>query len=358
MSSDSSNADILLKNPVSFLDNSNPAGDIAISSRIRLARNISGHAFPSTASEEDSAKVCEEISAAAGETAVFAHRGALSFTSSEMSKLDRKILLERRLASKEFFTKIPGRRLLVCPQEACSLMINEEDQIRLQVIRPGMQLHQVWKEIDQLDDELGKHLNFAFDNQLGYLTSCPTNVGTGMRASVMLHLPALVLSGQIDQTVNGISKLNMAVRGIFGEGSEHLGALFQISNQSTLGESETHIIDQLEQLIKQLINCEKHARRELMEKKQNFLLDHIGRAYGLLKYSYVLSEKEALNALSGLRLGVYLELFKNLDIRKVNELLIELSPAHLRKKAGIELNDRECDEFRASYCREKLRQTS
>jgi protein arginine kinase len=219
-----------------------------------------------------------------------------------------------------------------------------------------MQLRQVWKEINQLDDTLAQNLKYAFDDQLGFLTSCPTNVGTGMRASVMLHLPALVLSGQIDQTINGIAKLNMAVRGIFGEGSEHLGALFQISNQSTLGESEPHIIENLEQVIKQLVICEKHTRRELMDQKRNFLLDHIGRAYGLLKYSYTLTEKEALNALSGLRLGVYLELFREVSIRKVNELLIDLSPAHLRKKAGVELSNAECDEFRASYCREKLRQ--
>jgi protein arginine kinase len=191
----SDNVDLLLKNPVSFLDNSNPTGEVAISCRIRLARNISDTNFPSSASDSESIDICEEISAAALETAAFAHQQALNFTIAEMSKLDRAVLLERRLASKEFFKKLPGRRLLVCPQEACSLMINEEDQLRLQVIRPGMQLRQVWKEINQLDDTLAQNLKYAFDDQLGFLTSCPTNVGTGMRASVMGTISVMIGAG-------------------------------------------------------------------------------------------------------------------------------------------------------------------
>ncbi len=351
-----SSVDKLLQHPVSFLDDSGADGSIAISSRIRLARNLHGHKFTTSASPEELDAVRDEISEVASQTASLGHRGALSFTPGEMSRLDCRILEERRLASKEFLANKPGRRLLVCPQEVCSLMINEEDHIRLQIIRPGLLLTQVWNEINFLDDQISKRLNYAFDDRLGYLTSCPTNVGTGMRASVMLHLPGLVLAGQMQPTVTGIGKLHMTVRGIFGEGSENLGCLFQISNQSTLGESEPHIISQLEQIIRQLINYEKIARRELLEKRKNQLLDHVGRAYGLLRYSYILPEKEALNAISGLRLGVDLGLFKELNIKRVNELFIELAPGHLQKRAGVPLDKNECDEFRASFCREKLRQ--
>ncbi len=349
----------LLSHPVSFLDNSDSQDSaIAISSRIRLARNLQGHLFTRSASPAEADAVRDEITSAASQTASLGHRGAFCFTPGEMSRLDCRILEERRLASKEFFENKPGRRLLVCPQEVCSLMINEEDHIRLQILRPGLQLQQVWNEINFLDDQINKHIAYAFDDRLGYLTSCPTNVGTGMRASVMLHLPGLVLAKQIPATVNGINKLHMTVRGIAGEGSENLGCLFQISNQSTLGESEPHIIGHLEHLIRLLINYEKIARRELLEKRKNQLLDHVGRAYGLLRYSYTLTETEALNAISGLRLGVDLGLFKGLNIQKVNELFIELSPGHLQKRAGISLDKNECNEFRASFCREKLRQNS
>ncbi len=353
-----SSVDTLLSKPVSFLDNTGADGAIAISSRIRLARNLQGHLFTSSAMPEELESVRDSITSAAMQTTSLGHRGALCFTPGEMSRLDCRILEERRLVSKEFLANKPGRRLLVCPQEVCSLMINEEDHIRLQIIRPGLQLQQVWNEINFLDDQIGKHLDYAFDERLGFLTSCPTNVGTGLRASVMLHLPGLVLAKQIHATINGISKLHMTVRGIFGEGSENLGCLFQISNQSTLGESEPHIIEHLEQIIRQLINYEKIARRELLEKRKNQLLDHVGRAYGLLRYSYVLTEIEALNAISGLRLGVDLGLFKEMNMQKVNELFIELSPGHLQKRAGMPLDKNECNVFRASFCREKLRQNS
>ena len=352
-----SSVDELWKRPVSFLGASGPDGDIAISSRIRLARNLKGLPFPAAASAQQLEDIAEEISAAAARIRAFAADGAFSFIPETMSEPDRRILMERRLVSKEFLARKSGTRLLVCPQEACSLMVNEEDQLRLQVIRPGLQLEPVWREITALDDELADRMEFAFDEQLGYLTSCPTNVGTGMRVSVMLHLPALVMVKQMGPTVHGIGKLNLAVRGIFGEGSENLGCLFQVSNQSTLGQSEPHIIADLSRVIRQLIGWEKMVRREFLEHQNSRLLDYVGRAYGLLKYSYTLTEKEALNSLSGLRLGVDLGLFKDVDLATVNELFVEVSPAHLRKMAGLELPDQACDEFRAAYCRKKLRQT-
>ena len=353
-----SSVDQLLKNPVSFLDDSGPDDDIAISSRIRLARNIGKYPFPSSASAEVLQEVCDMVSAAAMASEALGGRKMLIFDPAVMSPVDREILLERRLASREFIRTPEHRKLFVCPDEACSLMINEEDQLRIQTIRPGFQLHEVWKAVNKIDDDLSRNLDYAFDEQLGYLTSCPTNVGTGMRASVMLHLPGLVLTGQIAPTIQGISKLHLAVRGIFGEGSDNSGNLFQISNQNTLGESELKIIDELESVIRQLIQQEKNARRTLLEENRYAVLDHVGRSYGLLRHSYKLGFKEALQSLSGLRIGVDMGLFSTIDIHRVNELFIGITPAHLKKNSDTPMNDDEVEIFRAALCREKLRQMS
>ncbi|MBE6357741.1 MAG: ATP--guanido phosphotransferase [Lentisphaerae bacterium] len=350
------NVDELLKNPVSFLDDSGPDDDIAISSRIRLARNLQKFPFPEAASAEVMQEVCEIVSAAACNSSSLGGENMLVFYPDQMNALDREILLERRLASRDFIRKPETRRLFVCPDESCSLMVNEEDQLRLQTIRPGSQLREVWKSIDAIDNDIGRHLQYAFDEQLGFLTSCPTNVGTGMRASVMLHLPGLVLTGQIAPTIQGINKLRLAVRGIFGEGSDNWGNLFQISNQNTLGESETKIIDELDSVIHQLIMQEKNARRTLLENNRYAILDHVGRSYGLLRHSYKLGFEEAMQSLSGLRIGVDMGLFSSIDIHKVNELFIKIGPAHLRKSHEGEYPDDALDIFRAALCRDTLRQ--
>ena len=348
--------DDLLKNPVSFLDDAGPDDDIAISSRIRLARNIGKYPFPQTATPEILQKICDTVDSAINEISCFGNRKMRKFLPAELDRIDREILVERRLASREFIKTPEHRELFVCPDERCSLMVNEEDQLRLQTIRPGFQLHEVWKTVNRMDDELGKHLDYAFDEHFGFLTTCPTNVGTGMRASVMLHLPGLVLTGQIGPTIQGIGKLHLAVRGIFGEGSNNSGNLFQISNQSTLGESELKIIDELESVIRQLIQQEKNARRSLLENNRYAVLDQVGRAYGLLKHSYKLNFEEALQSLSGLRFGVDMGLFSNIDIHKVNDLFVAVSPAHLQKSMPSAISPEETDICRAALCREKLRQ--
>lgn len=351
------NVENLLNRPVTFLDESAPDSQIAISTRIRLARNLADHLFPSLATDDECTAVCDTITAAAKKTTALSKRNAMCFTSSELDDIDRSILLERRLASPEFFTAVPGRRILVCPQEACSLMINEEDQLRLQILRPGLQLRKTWQEINLLDDQLGKELDFAFDDQFGFLTSCPTNVGTGLRASVMLHLPALVLTGQMEATLKGLAKLRIEVRGVYGELSDKSGNLFQISNQVTLGESESRIIDSLETIIRQIIDSELRTRKKLLQSDHNALLDQIGRAYGRLRYCYTLTEKEALDSLSGLRLGVALGLFKDVNIAMINEMFTGIMNGHLQKRYGKKLTTAECDIFRAVFCREKLRRS-
>ncbi len=346
--------DQLLKNPVSFLDDAGPENDIAISSRIRLARNIEGFPFPHAAGDEALQQICTAVIAAARSSEALGGSRMMFFAPDKLSSVDRQLLLERRLVSPDFLRTPANRCLLVCPKEECSLMVNEEDQLRIQTICPGFQLGEVWNRINEIDNELSKYLKYAFDDQLGFLTSCPTNVGTGMRASVMLHLPALVLTNQIAPTVHGIGKLRLAVRGIFGEGSDNCGNLYQISNQCTLGESENKIIEGLSRVIQQLIQQEKYARRKLLDSDRYAILDNVGRSYGLLRHSYKISFKEAMNCLSGLRIGVDMGLFTSLTIRKVNELFIAIGSAHLQKNNPGEHTDEELDIIRAECCRKLL----
>lgn len=345
----------LLKTPVSFLNSSGNNSDIAISTRIRLARNLRQYPFPVAAADDEKNEICRLVIDAVEKTDALGDADKVfQFFPAELSDIDREILLERRLASREFIGHTSGTALLVCPQERCSVMVNEEDQLRMQSIRPGFQLNEAWQEINTIDDKLSGVLNFAFDEKLGYLTCCPTNVGTGMRASVMLHLPALVLTEQIAPTVHGINKLHLAVRGTFGEGTDNCGNLFQVSNQSTLGEKESRTLDTLTQVIEQLILHERQARKYLLEQEQYKILDFIGRSYGVLRHSYRLSCEEALQSLSGVRLGADLGLFNSLTLRQVNELFISVLPAHIRKASDISA-DADCDFQRASLCREMLR---
>lgn len=351
----SSTVDLLLDNPVSFLADTSRDEDIVISTRVRLARNLAGRRFPLAASEKERREVVSKVTAAAVESDVLGGAGTLAFDPEEMTPLDRTILLERRLASREFLEHPEGTRLLVRPDESCSVMINEEDQLRMQALRGGLQLEAAYREISALDDELGEKLDFAFDDRLGFLSCCPTNVGTGMRASVMLHLPGLVLTGQIAPTVQGINKLYLAVRGASGEGSDNRGNLFQVSNQATLGDSEEGIIQHLGKVIDQLISHEKNARKLLLERDRPGMFDLVGRAYGVMKHSWKLSASEALRCLSALRAGVDLGLFNHIDVALVNELFLAINPGHLQKRARRELSEEECNIYRAAYCREKLK---
>ncbi|MCP3964917.1 MAG: protein arginine kinase [Lentisphaerae bacterium] len=348
------NIEKLLKNKVSWLADSGPAEDIAISSRIRLARNIEGVPFPIAASAENLEQSQTAIELALKKSRSIG-KDAFLFRMESIEPIDRQLLLERRLISTEFVQKGKGASLALRDDESIAVMVNEEDHLRIQALRPGMQLNEVWSVINKLDNELERQLPYAFDSKLGFLTSCPTNVGTGMRASVMLHLPGLVLSGQINAAIQGVSKLGMAVRGIFGEGTDNRGNLFQVSNQSTLGESEEQIIERLDGVIKQLITHEKNARMNLLENNQYFLLDHVGRSYGVLRHAYTISSEEALNSLSGIRIGVDMGMFSSVDLHTVNELFLSINPAHLQKFAEKHLDSKERDVYRAALVRERLK---
>ena len=325
-----------------------------ISSRIRLARNVVGMPFPSARRREDP-KVLAVLASAAADAA----RGLMDFQLLYMRELDdirKNALVERHLISPMLARNTANGAVVLERSENISVMLNEEDRIREQCIVRGFDLEGAYARLSGYDAALAERLPPAFDRELGYLTACPTNLGTGMRASVMLHLPGLVLSGQIGPTIQGVNKLNLAVRGIAGEGTDNRGNLFQVSNQSTLGESEPQIIERLNHVISQLIAHEKSARQLLLQRDQFALLDHVGRAYGTLRHCYRLSSEEALNSLSLIRFGVDLGMFTNVNVHIVNELFIAIGAAHLQHAAGHELSAAERDVARAALCRERLRQ--
>lgn len=343
----------LFEKRVSWLADSGPEDDIAISSRIRLARNIREIPFPSNAGTDNMESSTAAVLLAVEKTKCF--RKFYEIDMAKLNPLDRQVLLERRLISREFFAKKQNTALVMTDDEVCSIMINEEDHLRMQAMLSGLRLGEVWKIIDRIDDRLSSELPYAFDDNLGYLTSCPTNVGTGIRASVMLHLPGLVLGEQINAVIQAVNKLGLAVRGIFGEGTESLGNLFQISNQSTLGETEIQIIERLEAVIRQIINHEKNSRQKLLQNRREFLMNHVGRSYGMLRHSYIIPSEDTLNSLSALRLGVDMGMFSSVDIHTVNELFVIVQPGHLQKYAGKDLDTSERDIFRATVIRERLK---
>ena len=228
----------------------------------------------------------------------------------------------------------------------------------MQALRPGLQLRSAWLAIDQVDTILEKRLDYAFSNDLGYLTACPTNIGTGIRVSAMLHLPALVLSEQINQIIQAVNKLGLAVRGLYGEGTEALGNVFQVSNQMTLGEAETDIVERLNKVLTQLIEHEENARGSLLEKKPKMVFNHIGRAYGILANAHSISSKETMNLLSLMRLGIDLGMLPGVERSLVDELFILTQPAHLQQQLSEKLSAEERDLLRADMLRERLRNVS
>jgi protein arginine kinase len=262
------------------------------------------------------------------------------------------------LISREHAAKNVGSGLVINEKETISVMINEEDHLRMQAVKSGLQLKSVFKCIDKVDTELEEQLDFAFSPRMGFLTACPTNVGTGMRASAMLHLPALVLSDQINQVVQAVNKLGLAVRGLYGEGTEALGNVFQVSNQTTLGEREADLVERLNKVILQIIEHEDNARITLLEKKVNVVYDQVGRAYGVLTNAHTVTSKEALNLLSMLRMGVDLELLPASARGVVDELMVLAQPAHVQKAAERKLTAEERDAMRAELMRKRLAKIS
>ena len=326
---------------------------IVMSSRVRLARNLAKLPFPGWAKKSERIRIMEEIKPDVDTLAEM--RSGFSEQLNELSATDKQVLVERHLISREHAAKGMGSAVVINPSQSLSIMINEEDHLRMQAMSAGLDLPKTFQMIDEIDSLLEAQLDFAFDDKLGYLTACPTNVGTGMRASAMVHLPGLVLSEQINQVVNSINKIGLAVRGLYGEGTEAMGNLFQVSNQTTLGENELQIIERLQKVIQTLIQRENQARENLLETRKPMLQDQIGRAYGVLTYAYSITSKEALNLLSVLRLGVDLGFFAPESKGVISQLLMETQPAHLQHVSAQKLAAEERDHLRAEIVREKLK---
>jgi protein arginine kinase len=314
---------------------------IVLMTRIRLARNLSGHAFPGwakTGQREETLAACRDAV-----TATPQMKRCFDLTVGDLSELERQILVERHLISRELSGSKAGAGVVISKDQAFSVMMNEEDHLRIQVLRSGFQLKKAWTAINDLDSALEEKLDFAFSPTLGYLTACPTNVGTGMRASAMMHLPALVISNQMEKVVRAVNQLGMVVRGLFGEGSDASGSIFQISNQTTLGEAEEEIIKRLQSVLQSIVEHEMNARAKLLEADAGKLCDKIGRAYGILQNSHLLSSGEAMNLLSLIRLGIDLGAFPDANRSVIDRLLIEAQPGHLQhaRKEPLEAGQRD-----------------
>src|SRR4051812_47778662 len=336
-----------------WLRGEGPHHQIVISSRVRLARNVRNRAFPGWAKKAERTAILEMIKPRVEELSEM--QDSFSEVLQELTPMEKQVLVERHLISREHAAKSVGSAIVMNRKQTLSIMINEEDHLRMQAIRSGLQLKQAFKLVDKIDSALEQKLEFAYDPHLGYLTACPTNVGTGMRASAMLHLPGLVLSELINQVIQAVSKIGLAVRGLYGEGTEAMGNLFQISNQTTLGEKEEEIISRLSKVIETIIDKEHDARQVLIQKKSNTLWDQIGRAYGVLTFAHAMTSKEALNLLSIMKLGIDLGAFPEDRRLPIDELFIETQPAHLQKSSQQKLNAEERDHLRAQIIRERLR---
>ena len=330
-----------------------PNDRIVMSSRVRLARNLREASFPGWAKKPERVKILETILPAV--SAVPEMADSFAEAMDNLTALDKQILVERHLISREHAAKNVGSGIVLNREESFCVMINEEDHLRMQALRPGFQIREAWNAIDRLDSTLEKKLNFAFDNELGYLTACPTNLGTGIRVSAMLHLPGLVLAEQINPIIQSVNKLGLAVRGLYGEGTEALGNIFQVSNQMTLGESENTIVERLEKVLSQIIEHEENARQTLLEKKPKTVFNHVGRAYGVLANAHSISSKETMNLLSLLRLGIDLGSFPGTERALVDELFLTTQPAHLQKQISDKLSAEERDLIRADMVRERLK---
>ena len=346
----------LAKSSGEWLRGSGPESDIVVSSRIRLARNLAEFPFIARAAEADrvgiAREVHEHIDSLRGSDKLPADLAFLHVQ--ELNDVDRQFLVERQLISRELSDGEGTRAVAVDPTERFSIMINEEDHLRLQVMHSGLDLEAAWKRVAQLDDMLEEKLTYAFDDRLGYLTACPTNVGTGLRVSVMLHLPALVITRQIDKVFRSLQKISLAVRGLYGEGSQAMGDFYQISNQVTLGKSETELIEKIGDIVPVMIDYERQARDFLVRESQQTLHDRVSRAFGILRTAQTISSEETMHLLSSVRMGINLGLIEEIEISTVNQLFINTQPAHLQKISGRELDSAERNVERARYLRQHL----
>jgi protein arginine kinase len=338
----------------SWMENAGPENDIVLSSRIRLARNINALPFPNRASEEQLKEVMDTVQASMGDLNKEATGPFLFIDLEKISPLQRFVLVEKHIISPNHAQEAKYRGLLIREDGAVSIMVNEEDHLRIQCMFPGLQLEEAWTFANTIDDILESKIDYAFSERQGFLTSCPTNVGSGLRASVMLHLPALVITNQIGRVLSAISQLGLAVRGLYGEGSEAIGNIFQISNQITLGFAETEIIDNLYSVARQIVEQERLGRERLANQNKDQLVDRVHRAYGILSHARIISSQEAMKLLSDVRLGVDMGIIQEVQPKIFNELLVKTRPNFLQKLAHRDLDATGRDAIRAEIIRNAL----
>ncbi len=325
---------------------------VVLMTRIRLARNLSETPFPGWAKTPQRTQILEKCLPAVASLSQM--KRGITAEVEELSDLEKQILVERHLISRELSGSPEKAGVVISKDQSVSVMINEEDHLRIQVIKSGYRFKQAWNSVNGVDSALEDELDYAFSSQIGFLTACPTNVGTGMRASAMMHLPALIISNQMEKVVRAVNQLGIAVRGLFGEGSDASGSIFQISNQTTLGESEEEIIKRLSSVLKTIIDQEMNAREKILEKDPNKLFDKIGRAYGILQNSHLLSSSECMNLASLVRFGVDLEMFPEATRNTVDRMFIECQPGHIQYHAGKSIDTDERDAYRSEYLRKQF----
>ena len=335
-----------------WLKGTGPDNDVVISSRVRLARNLSRYPFLTVASPAARTEVEKFVRSRLEDTKL--PRPLVYWPLPEFSPVERTLLVERHLISKEHAQGEGDRGVAVAPDESISIMVNEEDHLRMQVIRSGLQLEEAYDEIDAMDTALESALHFAFDSRFGYLTACPTNAGTGLRISVMMHLPAVSLAKQIDKVLQSLQRLNYTVRGFYGEGTSPLGDFYQVSNQVTLGKAERDLIADLKKVIPEILRFERAWRHKLLEDEPKRLEDKVWRGYGVLKNARRMTSEEATDLLSALRLGVHLNIITGIPVKTLNELFIFTQPGHLQKLERRILEPDERDIVRAELIRRKL----
>jgi len=338
-----------------WMRGSGPDSEIVISSRIRIARNVRSQPFPMLATNQQLKEVLDGIVQVVSDQALAGIDKLELIPLAQLNELERRVLVEKHLISPNLANESRNGAVILSENESISIMVNEEDHIRIQCLFPGFQLQEAWQQASRIDDIFETHLDYAFDEKYGYLTSCPTNVGTGIRASVMMHLPALVLTQQINRILSAITQVGLAVRGIYGEGSEATGNLFQISNQITLGQSEDEIIDNLYGVAKQIIEHEKAARQKMMQESRIRIVDRVLRSYGILSNAAILDSKEAAQRLSDVRLGIDLGLISDVSGNVMNELMVMMQPGFLQQYSGEKLSADERDIRRAELIRERLK---
>nr|MBN2277772.1 protein arginine kinase [candidate division Zixibacteria bacterium] len=326
---------------------------VVLSSRVRLARNIAGCAFPSAAHADTKEKIIGYFESAITRSNILSHGKV--YHANQLTALDRDFLVERHLVSPRFMSDDTAQALFISDDEKVSIMINEEDHLRIQALSSGLNQKEPFETAIKYDNEIGSLLEFDYDPDFGFLTACPTNVGTGMRASVLIHLPGLVITKEIDRVIPKITQMGVVVRGFYGEGTDVLGNLVQVSNQNTLGVSEAETLELIGKVTRLIIKEEEQARGRLMEEASDQIEDKIWRAYGILQYARVLTSEEVMNMLSALRLGVAMKIIDSIDIGLINELLLLSQPAHLQKYYGEEMPSDQRDALRAEIVRERLK---